>query len=95
MNRIASDEPDEVGIISQPIVFWHRGKAHQAAVSSSAIKPDQLGARLSGGFTGDLGRSWLADPCTQALNEGLQGRAMTRSEDRKRDREIEKRLKGG
>lgn len=98
MNRIASDEPDEVGILPQPIAFWHRGKEHKAAVSSSAIKPDRVGARLGGGFyalTGEFGRAWLADPCSMALQEGLHGLRSIQAEEAKRQRMIQKRLKGG
>ena len=74
MNRIALDEPDQVGVIPQPITFWFRGRQYEATVASSAERIDRLLERCGGvvyDLRGEFGRAWLADPCTQALNEGL------------------------
>lgn len=98
MNRIASDEPDEVGILPQPITFWHRGREHLATVSKSATTVARL-LRECGGVVyplkGELGRTWLADPCSVILQGSLQAQAMTRADDARRERALQKRLKGG
>lgn len=74
MNRIASDEPDEVGIVPKPIRFWFRGREYLAGVSRSGTSIDRLirGHGVVRDLAGEYGRAWLADPCTMALEHGLQ-----------------------
>jgi hypothetical protein len=78
VDRIASGEPDQVGIVPVPITFWHRTRqaltSHHATVSSSASSPERFVRDYPGlgvGFRGDFGRAWLADPCSMMLQEGL------------------------
>jgi hypothetical protein len=89
VDRIASDEPDQVGIIPQPIAFWHRGQRFEAAVSSTATSTERL-MRDQGGvlyrFRGEFGRAWLADPCSMALHEGLQAARTFQDEKARADR---------
>lgn len=96
MNLIASDEPDQVGVVPKPITFWYRGKRYDATVASSALKPQRIAQQFSTviQLRDDFGRAWLTDPCSMILQESMHARAMTRSEDRKREREIQRRLKG-
>ncbi len=80
MNRIAADEPDEVGILPQPITFWFHGKQFAAAVSKTGLG-DRL-VRQHGvvyHLRGDFGRHWLADPCTMILEESLQNARLDES----------------
>lgn len=76
MNRIAADEPDEVTMAPKAIRFYFRGREHLAEVSSSNIRPDRLARESGGGYhtlRGEFGRAWIADACTMALQEGLEG----------------------
>lgn len=89
MNRIASDEPDQVTVIPQPITFWHRGQRYQAAVASSAIAGRMnrdYGINSWYPLKGDFGRAWLADPCTMALHESLHESRLAENQTAKADR---------
>lgn len=83
IQRIASDEPEEVGLVPKPILFWYRGHAFQATVSKSAIGSERLLREYGVVYhlAGEFGRAWIADPCSMALQDGLHGARM--AEDRK------------
>lgn len=95
MNRIASDEPDEVGLAPVPITFWFRGREYHAAVSRTGLRIDRL-TRAHGcvyELRGDYGRAWLADPCTMALDHGLHAGRLQEDAQRKADRADRRRAK--
>ena len=95
MNRIAADEPDEVGITPKPIRFYWHGRAYDAEVSRSNVRIDRLlrHAAVVKDFSGEYGRYWLADPCTMALHEGLQGARLVEDAAAKADRMARRRAK--
>lgn len=96
--RIASDEPEEVGLVPRPIMFWYRGHAFQAAVSKSAGFKALLGSMPEGSnslipLEGEYGRAWIADPCSMALQEGLHGARMAEDKHAAADRQARRQAK--
>lgn len=78
IQRLASDEPDEVGLVPKPITFWHHGREYAATVSKSGLKMPVLLAEhgVMYALRGDFGRAWVADPCSMALQDGLHASRM-------------------
>lgn len=96
ISRVASEEPDEVGMVGQPITFWHRGTLHQARVSKTAIGTRRLLEAHQGcvfQLVGDFGRAWIADPCTQALQESLYEARRSDDEAARRERAARRKVK--
>lgn len=89
---------DQLTVIGEQITFNHRGQTFIATVSRSATTPSRFCRDYDGNniaFQGDSGRRWLVDPCTEALHESVQQRHWDRSLERKRERDIARKLKGG
>lgn len=89
---------DQLTVFGEQITFNHRERTFFAIVSKSNTTPSRFCRDYGGNnikFQGETGRRWLVDPCTQALFESIQERRWSHAEEAKRERAIQKRLKGG
>jgi hypothetical protein len=97
IQRIASDEPEELGALPTPITFWYRGAKHQASVSSSAIPNGRWEKYYPGTsrvlLEGDHGRAWLTDACSMALQDGLHAARVFEDAQAYQDRMARRRAK--
>ncbi len=88
-DRIASDEPDVVGLVPKPVTFWHRGHEYAATVSKSSTTPVRI-AQETGSWplelVGPFGRAWLADPCSMILQDAVHWGRMTADKQAQADR---------